>query len=114
MRDSDNNFYLGEGCLDDYLKYCRETLKIDYSEKTLRESISELLKNGIIYRHYAVNNYIVNPALYCKFEGFNRRAKIFEMIMDVEKLRKAAKKGGYVEVSTKISATGNRDFEEGL
>lgn len=92
MRDSDNLFFLGEDYVEQYLKVCKEKLKIDYSAKTLREAISELLKNEIIFR-FSNNNYVIDPRLYCKPDGYHNRGKILEGIEWNKKYKLAKKEG---------------------
>lgn len=112
MRDEDNLFYLCEGGMEAYIKYCKTTLNIEYSEKTVREAISELLKKEIIFRHYAPNNYIVNPRLYCKAKGFLRQQEIIEEIETIKKAREASKEKRMKKDTPSDLVSGNWDFKD--
>ena len=79
MRDSDNLIYFCEGGLEYYQSYCKDNLNIKYSTKTIRSAISELTKKGLIVRQRN-NIYYVNPNLYCKAEGLDRRKKMIDMV----------------------------------
>jgi hypothetical protein len=79
MRDSDNLIYFCEGGLGFYQSYCKDILNIKYSTKTIRSAISELTKKGMIIRQRN-NIYYVNPNIYCKAEGLDRRKKMIDMV----------------------------------
>jgi hypothetical protein len=66
MEIESNLIYFCYGWMDVYLKYCRESLQIDYAEKTVRNAISELNHAGLLLKSRK-DIYFINPLYFFKF-----------------------------------------------
>lgn len=69
MGEEDNVFHSSSASLNVYLKYCKDELKINYTKKTVRESIAELEQLGLIAK-LRVNSYQVNRDLFMRLSSF--------------------------------------------
>jgi hypothetical protein len=66
MGIEDNLVIFCDGGMEFYLHYCKEKLQITYSEKTIRNAISELSKEDLLLR-CRKDIYFINPVFFCKF-----------------------------------------------
>ena len=111
MREDENLISLAEDYVDFYLKYCREKLNINYSAKNIREVISELMKNKIIFK-ISNNNYVVDPRLFCKPASYHRREEILELIEWRRRYYLAKKEGKRIsEYPPEFKSTENREID---
>jgi hypothetical protein len=111
MREDDNLISMAEDYIDRYLKYCREKLSINYSAKNVREVISELMKNKIIFK-ISNNNYIIDPRMYCKSGSYIHREEILELIEWRKKYYLAKKEGKRMsQYPPEFKSTENRQID---
>ena len=79
MREDDNLVYFCDGRMGEYLKFCSEYLQLNYTEKTVRNAISELHKVGLLLR-YRKDVYFINPRYFFKWhDKFDHRKLIAEI-----------------------------------
>ena len=76
MRAEDNYVGFVEGGLNRIMQTCKELLNKSYSEKTIRNSVSELLRTGVLKR-ISSSRFQVNGKLFRK------------IVIDTEELTKA-------------------------
>jgi len=50
MRPEDNLVYFSYGGMEEYLQFCSKNLQLNYTEKTVRNAISELTKAELLLR----------------------------------------------------------------
>lgn len=80
MRTEDNLVYFCEGGMEFYLQYCNKNLQKNYTEKTIRNAISELNKAGLLLKSRS-NIYFINPLYFFKFhDKLNHK----ELIMKIQ------------------------------
>ena len=65
MVPEENLILFCDGGMDFYLQYCRDALKLNYAEKTVRNAISELSKQELILK-FRKDIYYVNPRYFLK------------------------------------------------
>ena len=79
MRPEDNLVYFTDHGMDFYLQYCEINLQLKYSEKTVRNALTELTKANLLLRARA-NIYYVNPLYSFKWsDKFDHRRIINEV-----------------------------------
>lgn len=79
MRPADNLVYFTDNGMDFYLRYCENNLQLKYSEKTIRNALTELTKSELLLRA-RVNIYYVNPLYSFKWsDKFDHRKIIHEV-----------------------------------
>ena len=74
MRDEDNLIYFIEGGMEFYIQFCEIHLNRKYSEKTIRNSVTELLRSGVMKRVRS-NQYIIDKNLCIKVDVAKRVAE---------------------------------------
>ena len=77
MRAEDNLISFSEGGMDFYLQYCNETLNINYSEKTVRNAISELNHKDLLLKSRN-NIYYINPLYFFKLHDKINHKELIE------------------------------------
>lgn len=79
MRPEDNLVYFSDNGMSFYLLYCENNLQLKYSEKTIRNALTELTKANLMLRA-RVNIYYVNPLYSFKWSNKLDHRKIINTV----------------------------------
>lgn len=79
MRPDDNLVHFSCGAMEAYLQFCSKDLQLVYTEKTIRNAISELRKAGLLLRARK-NIYYINPMHFFKLRDDMDHRKLISNI----------------------------------
>jgi len=81
MRPEDNLVYFSYGGMEEYLQFCSKNLQLNYTEKTVRNAISELNKAELLLRAKK-NVYHINPRYFFKWHDKLDHRKLITVIQE--------------------------------
>lgn len=81
MRTEDNLVYFCDGGMEMYQQFCSKNLQLNYSEKTVRNAISELNKAELLLR-VRKDIYYINPRYFFKWHADLDHRKLIKDIQE--------------------------------